>query len=342
MEVAPDSIPLLSSERVRGIFSRFGSARIVVLGDVMLDAYLRGFVDCISPEAPVPVVKVTGDSVMLGGAANVASNIAALGADPFLVGVVGDDAAGKELREAMERNGLSADGIVVDGSRPTTRKTRVVASKQQVVRVDREAVHDVDEKTAGQLLKIVEKALESADALLLQDYNKGVLSPAVIKAVTDAARRMRKVVTVDPKFQNFFEYKEVTLFKPNIRELKHALGSVQPDSRNIDRMMTDLKARNGSRHILLTCGEDGMVLLDEKGDFTRVPAICREVYDVSGAGDTVISAVTLGLACGGEAWESSIISNYAASVEVQRSGVSTVTRDEIFTAMRIHGGLVEP
>jgi rfaE bifunctional protein kinase chain/domain len=242
----------------------------------------------------------------------------------------------------MGENNLSVEGIIVDENRPTTRKTRVMASKQQVVRVDREATHYIDDTTAGRLLKVLEKALESADALLLQDYNKGVLSPSVIKAAIASARNMDKVITVDPKFQNFFEYENVTLFKPNIRELKYALGSAHPDNRTLEKMMSDLQVRISSRYILLTCGEDGMALLDEKGDFTKVPAICRDVYDVSGAGDTVISTVTLALASGGDVWESSILSNYAASVEVQRSGVSTVSEEEILAAMKRYGGLIEP
>jgi len=308
----------------------------------MLDEYLWGKVDRISPEAPVPVMKVSGESILLGGAANVAGNISALGSTPLLVGVIGNDIAGKELLEVMEENHLNTGGIIVDENRPTTRKTRVMASKQQMVRVDREASHYIDDKTADRLLKVLEEALESADALLLQDYNKGVLSPEVIKAAIASAKNMDKVITVDPKFQNFFEYENVTLFKPNIRELNYALGSVQPDSRSLEKMMSDLKARISSRHILLTCGEEGMALLDEKGDFTKVPAICRDVYDVSGAGDTVISTVTLALASGGSAWESSILSNYAASVGVQRSGVSTVTEEEILAAMKRYGGLIEP
>ncbi len=336
-----DSIPWISLEKVQEIFEEFKSTRVLVLGDVMLDVYLNGSVDRISPEAPVPVMRVSSERVMLGGAANVAGNISALGGLPVLVGVIGEDEAGMELRKKLNEMGPGADGLVVDNSRPTTRKTRVLASKQQVVRVDREASHDIDGHVVDELLRVVEKEIVSSDALLLQDYNKGVLPQNVIKSVISMAKEAGKIIAVDPKFHNFFEYQGVTLFKPNIREMEYAFGSIDADSRNLEKMMVGMKERLDSEIVLLTCGEEGMSFIDEEGKFIRIPAISREVYDVSGAGDTVISTVTLALASGRKILESSIIANYAASVEIQRSGVSTVSQEEVIRAMQRHGALYE-
>jgi len=333
-----DPLTSLSIERAREIMKRFASARVLVVGDVMLDDYIWGSVDRISPEAPVPVVRVRGETFMLGGAANVANNVAALGGVPILAGVIGNDRAGEEILAKMEELGLPRGGLVVDELRPTTRKTRVLANKQQVVRFDREMCHDIDEAVAGKLLRIIEEEMPSIDALLFQDYNKGVLTPFVIRSAISLARSMDKIVAVDPKFHNFFEFRGATLFKPNMSELEYAFGSIPADSRSLEAMVRSLKERIDSRQVLLTCGEEGMLLLDGDGAFVRIPAVSREVYDVSGAGDTVISTITLALAAGGEPWESSVLSNYAASVEVQKRGVWTVRQEEILEAMERHGG----
>jgi rfaE bifunctional protein kinase chain/domain len=326
---------------VEALLARMAEARVVVLGDVMLDAYVSGSVDRISPEAPVPVIRVTGESVRLGGAANVACNIAALGGKPFLVGVIGADESGKELKQRLSDAGLARDGLVVDGSRPTTRKTRVVASRQQVVRVDRESGEEISPETAAEVLRVVEQSISSADALLIQDYNKGLLPPPVIRQAVARAREAGVIVTVDPKFHNFFEYVDVTLFKPNVRELVHALGSLPAAARDLERVMRTLKERIRCRYLLLTRGEEGMSLLDDGGGMTTIPAIGRDVFDVSGAGDTVISTITLALAAGAGALEGAILANHAAGVGVRRSGVSTVTPAEILEDMRRHGGIVE-
>ena len=332
------SLPAITTRRARAIFEGFDSVRVIVLGDVMLDVYLYGHVDRISPEAPVPVLEAAGESIMMGGAANVAGNIAALGADPLLIGVVGEDEAAGKLRGKLKELGIRDEGLIVDESRPTTRKTRILADNQQVVRVDREDDRDIEPPVAKRLLSVLRGAIRSCDALLFQDYNKGTLTPAIIEAAIAMACEEGKIVTVDPKFRNFFEYRGATLFKPNLREMEVAFGSVHPSDRGLEKMMLELKDRLGSSHVLLTCGEEGMTLLDEAGEFHRIPAVCREVFDVSGAGDTVISTVTLALAAGGDVRESSILANYAAAVEVQRAGVRTVTREEVIEAIRRDGG----
>jgi D-beta-D-heptose 7-phosphate kinase/D-beta-D-heptose 1-phosphate adenosyltransferase len=336
-----EPLTLPGEERVGELCRKFGSTRVVVLGDVILDVYLWGNVQRISPEAPVPVCRIREETVMLGGAANAAVNIAALGGEAVLVGVVGDDESGDELRGKLEEAGLSVDTLICDGGRPTTRKTRVFADTQQVVRVDREESEDVKGEVAERIIGVLEGALRSSAAIILQDYNKGTLSPGVIRDAVSMARERGLVISVDPKFRNFFEYRGVTLFKPNLREMEHAFGSFQPGSPGLEGLMKSLKVRTESKNILLTRGEDGMILLDEDGAFTRVPAISHEVYDVSGAGDTVISTATLAMAAGGTAREGAILANYAASVEVQRRGVRTVTREEIMEAMRRHRGPIE-
>jgi D-beta-D-heptose 7-phosphate kinase/D-beta-D-heptose 1-phosphate adenosyltransferase len=336
-----ESVLSIPSGRVQEIISRFKSTRVMIVGDVMLDVYLQGSVDRISPEAPVPVMKVVNESMKLGGAANVANNIAALGSEPVLVGVIGNDGAGKKLSGKLKDLGMSEQGLLVDESRPTSRKTRVLAGNQQVVRVDREADQDVATPISGKLVEYVGETLESCDAILLQDYNKGVLTGDVIRSIISMARDANKIVTVDPKFHNFFEYRGVTLFKPNIREMEYAFGSIPADSGGLEMMVKELKDRIDSQNVLLTCGADGMTLLDENGGISRIPAINREVYDVSGAGDTVISTITVALSAGGAVMESSILASYAASIEVQRRGVSTVSQGEILGEMRRLGGLIE-
>jgi len=331
----------IAHDRAREIFERFKSTTVLVLGDVMLDVYVWGSVDRISPEAPVPVMKVTDESVMFGGAANVAANIAALGGIPVLAGVVGDDEAGRDLKARLSAIGLRTDCIVLDNSRPTTRKTRVLANQQQIVRVDRERNDDISESVAEKLVRAVGEALTSSDALLLQDYNKGVLTTRVIESAVSAARQEKKIITVDPKYRNFFEYRGVTLFKPNVREMEYAFGASEENDRRPEKMMEDLRKRIDSRFLLLTCGESGMVLLSDDGGISRIPAVCREVYDVSGAGDTVISTVTLGLASGATALESAILANFAAGVEIQRSGARTVSQEDVVTAMQRYGGTIE-
>lgn len=319
----------LTRARLDEILERSRSLRVAVVGDVMLDVYLVGAVSRISPEAPVPVVRVTEERVALGGAANVAANVAALGAACHLVGYVGMDDAGRRIRDALSAlpGGRVTARLVERADRPTTTKTRVVARQQQVVRFDRERDDDVDDGCAAELCDHVRAAVAGADALVLEDYNKGVLVPRVIRAALDAAAEAGIPSVVDPKFRHFLQYAGATVFKPNALELGAALG--QPVRPGDDAWLEEARATAGARHLLLTLGEDGMALRSEGAATFRIPTVAREVYDVSGAGDTVTAFVAVALAAGATMEEAAVLANLAAGVEVGKPGVAVVTPDEL-------------
>jgi len=319
----------LSRARLNEILERSRELRVAVVGDVMLDVYLVGNVSRISPEAPVPVVHVTEERYALGGAANVAANVVAVGAECRLVGCVGADGAGARIGAALgELEGGRVDARLVRvAGRPTTTKTRVVARHQQVVRFDREHAHDLPEPCATDLCDAVRAAVAGADALVLEDYNKGVLAPSVIRVALDAAAQAGIPSVVDPKFRHFMEYGGATVFKPNALELGAALGTaVRPDD---DGWLEDARSRVGAHHLLLTLGEDGMALRSEGAPTFRIPTVAREVYDVSGAGDTVTAFVAVALAAGATIREAAVLANLAAGIEVGKPGVAVVTPDEL-------------
>jgi D-beta-D-heptose 7-phosphate kinase/D-beta-D-heptose 1-phosphate adenosyltransferase len=288
-----------------------------------------GEVERISPEAPVPVVHVRERRFALGGAANVAQNVVAIGATCGLVGAVGDDQAGIQLRTMLGDIGVAAEGLL-RVSRPTTRKTRVVARSQQLVRIDDEDASDLSTKDSGRIASSLEAALDGADALILEDYNKGVLIPALISAALRLAGERDIPVVVDPKYRHFFAYRGATVFKPNRRELESALGaSVDLDH---PEAIPAAVQRLGVEHLLLTLGERGMVLASRDGTLEAVETVAREVYDVVGAGDTVTAYLATILGAGGTAAEAAVIANYAAGVEVGKLGAATVSADEVIEA----------
>src|SRR6266581_4448917 len=292
MTVTPD--PRLTRDYLAGLFQKMAARRIVVVGDAMLDVYLSGDAERISPEAPVPVVTVRARRTALGGAANVAANVAAIGAECRLVAVIGDDARGDSFRSELAQSRLVDNHLVVVAARPTTSKTRVTARGQQLVRIDEEVEDPVPAGAEQQLVEQLERALADADALVLEDYNKGTLTAAVIERAMTLARRRGIPVVVDPKFKHFFAYKGATIFKPNRRELEQAMGAAL-DLAHPDALPTAL-ARLGADNLLLTLGPDGMVLITKDEQVTRIPALAREVFDVSGAGDTVTAWVGTALA----------------------------------------------
>lgn len=302
---------------------------MAIVGDAMLDVYLRGDVDRISPEAPVPVVRVRERRDALGGAANVAQNVTASGAVGSLIAVVGRDASGERLR-AMLRALSSPDDSVLDIDRPTTTKTRLLARSQQVVRFDEEEDGELAAPDAERLAQSVERVVATSDALVLEDYNKGVLSPAVIERAIAAAKARRLPIVVDPKYRNFFAYRGATIFKPNRRELESALGAaVHLDDAGA---LPDTLQRLGAEHLLLTLGERGMALVSGSGVVHTISSTAREVYDVVGAGDTVTAYLATSLAAGATALEASVLANYAAGVEVGKLGAAIVTPEEIIEA----------
>jgi rfaE bifunctional protein kinase chain/domain len=319
----------LSRDRLANLLELASRRRVTVIGDAMLDVYLRGEVERISPEAPVPVVRVRDRRYALGGAGNVAQNVRAVGAQCDLVAAVGDDAGGRQLCSMLDAIGAGL-GSLVTVDRPTTTKTRIVARSQQVVRVDEEDDTDLDGASVNRVLEAVAGAVSQADALVIEDYNKGVLVPRVIESAMQAARAKGIPIVVDPKYRNFFLYRGATIFKPNRRELGEALGAeIELDH---PEALPATFARLGVDHLLLTLGERGMVLVSAGGQIKSVPTMAREVYDVVGAGDTVTAYLALVLAAGGSASEAAVIANYAAGVEVGKPGAATVSPAEVLEA----------
>lgn len=329
----PAMTPTISRARLEGLLADAASQHVVIIGDAMLDVYLRGDVERISPEAPVPVVRVRDRKLALGGAANVAQNVAAVGAGCDLVAAVGDDVAGSTLRERLEAGRMESRSLVTV-SRPTTTKTRVMARSQQLVRFDEEDDADLDDVDVTRVLDAIERAMPHATALVFEDYNKGVLVPAVIEGAIAFARARKLPIVVDPKFRNFFAYRGATVFKPNRRELEGALGAAVDLEH--PAALPETFARLGVDHLLLTLGERGMALVSSDGIVHRVPTTAREVYDVVGAGDTVTAYLATMLAAGATALEAAIVANYAAGVEVGKLGAATVTPHEVLEAYDAH------
>jgi D-beta-D-heptose 7-phosphate kinase/D-beta-D-heptose 1-phosphate adenosyltransferase len=319
--------------RLKELVPQFRERRVMVVGDLMLDAYLFGKAERISPEAPVPVVVIEEEGRRLGGAGNVVHNVRALGAEAVPVGVVGEDMQGQAIIEELEQLGVATEGIVVDPIRPTTSKIRVVAHQQQVVRADREQTTPLRGRVAKKLCTRFRKLLPDMDAVILQDYNKGVLTPGIIEEVTRLATGEGKLVTADPKFENFFLYKSVYLFKPNRRETEVALGRPLRTKGDLEKAGREMLRRLGCHAVLLTGGEEGMWLCEDEGPSTYLPTRAREVYDVSGAGDTVISVVTLAAASGATLKEAAWLANHAAGVEVAKFGISTVSPEELVNSL---------
>ena len=319
----------VSRERIAALLDAASQRRVAVVGDAMLDVYLHGDVDRISPEAPVPVVRVRERRHALGGAGNVAQNVRAVGAHCRLVAAVGDDMGGARLRSMRQEIEASVESLVtVD--RPTTTKTRIVARSQQVVRVDEEEDADLDGGEVERLLDAVAQAVGSADALVLEDYNKGVLVPRVIASAIQAARGKGIPIVVDPKYRNFFLYRGATIFKPNRRELEAALGAAV-DLEHPKALPATFE-RLGVDNLLLTLGERGMMLIPSHGEIMHVATTAREVYDVVGAGDTVTAYLAVILASGGSPAEAAVIANYAAGIEVGKLGAATVSPQEVLDA----------
>jgi D-beta-D-heptose 7-phosphate kinase/D-beta-D-heptose 1-phosphate adenosyltransferase len=298
-----------------------------VVGDIMLDRYLIGDTERLSPEAPVPVVTVRERHARLGGAANVAMNVAAVGARALLVGVVGDDVDGGAIRQELAVARLDDRHVITVAGRPTTSKTRIIARSQQIVRIDDEIETLLDGTDLERLVRVARDALADADALLLEDYNKGALPPALIAAVMEVARRRGIPIVVDPKYRQFFEYAGATVFKPNRRELESALGA-SVDLQN-GNALPDVLARLRVDNLLVTLGAEGMVLVMKDGSLTHIPSIARSIYDVSGAGDTVTAWMGTALAAGASVREAAQLANYAAGVEVGKTGVATVSPEEV-------------
>lgn len=320
------------------LFDDFTKLKVMVVGDVMVDAYVFGTVDRISPEAPVPVVAVNERINRLGGAANVALNIHALGAAPLLVSVIGNDAKGNEMMTLLRNLNMSTKGLVQSPERITTTKFRVIGNKMQMLRVDEEITCDISPDDELKLLQRVEKmfATEKVDVIILQDYNKGVLTEKVIQHILDMAGRSNIPVTVDPKKKHFLNYKGVTLFKPNLKELKEGLG-LDFDSTNlaeVNSAMSKLMAIIGASGVMATLSERGVLIAWDTGqgtEYLHIPAHLRNVADVSGAGDTVISVASACLALGIHPADMARMANLAGGLVCEQVGVVPVARERFMS-----------
>jgi rfaE bifunctional protein kinase chain/domain len=323
----------LSRERAEALLTSMHGKRIAVVGDLMIDRYYWGVVHRVSPEAPVPVVEVESESVRLGGAANVANNIASLGGLPMMVGLVGNDHEGEELVSIIKEMNYDQRGIVVDGSRPTTIKTRVIAQGQHVVRIDNESKADCPEHLVAPLVDAVRYNIHEIDAIIIEDYNKGVVTTELIRQLIAVAHKYHKIVTVDPKFNNFLEYKNVTLIKPNRREAEEVLGGRLNTIEEVEHAGARLVELLNAENVLLTRGERGMSLFERQGGALHIPSVARNVQDVSGAGDTVISTLTLGLAAGANIREACLLANHAGGVVVGAIGIVPVKPEELLQSL---------
>lgn len=325
---------MVSRSVLRKYLSRFPRARVLVFGDVMVDEYVWGTVSRISPEAPVPVVAVRSETVKVGGAANVAANIAALGGRVSLVGVVGNDVQAERLAHELELVGVQSDGLVVDASRPTTVKSRVVAGSQHIVRFDRESDLPLSALVRARTVEMVRERLPQADALLISDYAKGIVGPQMVRDLLRLARRHKKLVAVDPKIQHMGLFRGVTVVAPNHHEAAAAAGIRIRGEADLLRVGEVLLRRLKVHAVLVTRGEQGMSLFESGKPVTHIPTSAREVYDVTGAGDTVVGALSLALASGASMHEAAVLGNYAAGVVVGKRGTATVNREELDRAIR--------
>lgn len=320
---------LLTETRVDELFHLMEGKRIAVVGDLMLDRYIWGSVSRISPEAPVPVIDMENEQARLGGAANVAKNIKSLGGEPLLVGVIGSDNSGKQLFEIIRESQFSPEGVVIDPSRPTTVKTRVIAHSQHVVRIDRELKTDISHIIQEKVLGVLRSNIDALDGIILEDYNKGVIVENLIRQIIQLANEHGKIVTVDPKFNNFFEYKNVTVFKPNRKEAESVIGARMKNQEDIHKTGQLLLKKLHARNVLLTLGENGMALFEADGSVSHVPTWARKVADVSGAGDTVISSLTMALAAQASIREAATLANYAGGIVCGYVGIVPINKAEL-------------
>jgi len=324
----------MNYQRAQQIISKFSGLRIVTLGDLMLDEFIWGEVRRISPEAPVPVVEVKRETRHLGGAGNVVSNLLELGARAIPIGVVGADEAAKMFRDCFAERNARIDGIITDSSRATTRKTRVVAHSQQMVRADREDRSPISNGIEDRVITAFNQALLNADAVIISDYDKGLLTPRVLRTVIESAQSQARMVCLDPKIRNFAHYREVDVITPNQIEAERASGIEITDEPSLIVAARRICELIGCKNVLITRGKQGMSLLGAEGEMTHIPTAAREVYDVTGAGDTVIAALALALASGARLNEAAIIANHAASVVVGKVGTATVSPDELLAALK--------
>ena len=315
---------------------RFPETTVMVVGDVILDEYIWGDVSRISPEAPVPVVEVREETKMLGGAANVVRNIASLGGKAILCGITGADRTGREVLQRIRSLGSTTDGILMDPDRVTTIKTRIVAHNQQVVRFDRESRLEIRTEQVKRLLAFVESCCHKVDGVIVSDYGKGVVSGSLMRGLRSILGKRGPVFAVDPKTGNFEYYLGVDVITPNHHEAGAFCGFRITDERTLLKAGRHMLKALECRSVLITQGKDGMTLFEREGEITHIPTVAQKVFDVTGAGDTVISTFCLGLASGMDLKAAAIISNVAAGIVVGEVGTSTVKARELKQKIKEH------
>ena len=328
-------------QRLQRILSWFPRVQILVVGDVMMDRSILGKVSRISPEAPVPVMVVEREDFDLGGAANVAHNIHSLGGKVSLCSVVGDDENGKKMLGRMAETGIQTEGIFTEQGRRTTVKTRIIAHHphhQQLVRIDRETLDHPGVSTLRNLGKFLATNIEKVDGIIISDYGKGLLTRKLIQDIIRRARKSKKLIMVDPKVKNFFSYKRATVITPNMQEVSDAARVSVGDRPSLERVGRKLLRRLKCEVLVITRGEEGMTIFEPRREPIPVPTVAKEVFDVTGAGDTVIGTMALALGAGAGVIDAANLANCAAGVAVGKRGTATVTREELMRAIQSMGG----
>lgn len=322
----------LSPHRVREILEHIRGRRVAVLGDVLLDEFLWGEATRISPEAPVPVILLERESWSLGGAANVAANVRALGGDVTLFSVIGRDRAGEQVRELLQECGIDDSGLLTKSGRPTTVKQRVLARNKHVLRIDREHTAPLSAKEAGRLLRVLEARCGEFDALLISDYAKGCLTSTILRGIARLGQSGKLAICIDPKDRNQ-RYSGATVIKPNLREIEEMTGLAIRDEETLQQAAARVFRRHAPKHLLVTRGKDGMTLFDAAGGRTRIHTAAMQVTDVTGAGDTTLAVLGLGLAAGAEMREAALLANLAAGLVVSKAGTAVVYPDELLESL---------
>ncbi|MDD5005178.1 MAG: D-glycero-beta-D-manno-heptose-7-phosphate kinase [Candidatus Omnitrophica bacterium] len=337
------------TNRLKSIISKFANVKILVIGDLILDEYIYGDVDRISPEAPVPVVWAKERKFLPGGAANVAANISSFGAGVNLAAIVGKDDHAHILLSELKKRHIDTDGVLEVFNRCTSVKTRVVARQQQIVRVDWENTEEIKDSLQDKIEDFIGKIVKKCDAVIIEDYGKGLITPRLVTCAVSQAKANNKVITVDPKEENFEYYRGVTAITPNRKEAENAIRNIKIKNAYSNLRVTsdklsrdkdvDLAGRGLLEYLnlqaaLITLGDKGMRLFEKGKKSYQIDTVAQEVFDVSGAGDTVIAAFTLALACGATMQEAATIANFAAGIVVGKSGVATTTQNELIQTMK--------
>lgn len=326
--------PLPSMERISRAVPEMTGKRVLVLGDLMLDHYLMGDVERISPEGPVPVVRVRNEAHTLGGAGNVVKNLSALGASPTLLSVCGEDDPGKAVVRLVEQEGIESV-LVPDGQRPTTIKTRIIAQNQQVVRVDRESDAPLSSRVRGAVIEALVRLLPGHACVIVSDYAKGLMSRPILQALLEASAVLspRPLILVDPKVPNRDMYQGVDLLTPNVKEAAEMAGLRVSGRTDIIRAGLSIFKKTRCKSLVITLGAEGMALFSGPGTVRHIPTMARKVFDVTGAGDTVIAALAAGLSTGLDLLEACILANYCAGIVVGQVGSATVSQAEVLAGL---------